>query len=265
MNLSIHSLHIYPVKSCRGIDLTAAELVHTGIKYDRHWMLVDEKGDFLSQRTHPRMATIVCALSDQSLLITAPGQPELEVPLEQDADSYRLVNIWADTCNAVIVSAQASHWFSQVLGLKCDLVFLPDSEHRQVDTRYAAPGKRVGFADGFPLLIVSLASIDLLNSKLEQKVDINRFRPNIVIDGCPPHAEDDWSRIIIGDIEIQLAKPCSRCVIPSIDQNSSEKHPTLLKALASYRRYDNKVLFGQNGLHNGPGRIHVGQKVTVTD
>lgn len=265
MNLSIHSLHVYPVKSCRGIDLSRAELVQTGIRYDRHWMLVDEQGDFLSQRKYPNMATIACTLLEHTLVITAPDQSVLEVPLEQTPDRVRSVNIWDDKCNAAIVSPQASAWFSQVLGLNCDLVFLPESEHRQVDPRYAAPGQIVGFADGFPLLIVSLASIGTLNDKLEQKVSIDRFRPNIVIDGCPAHAEDEWSRIAIGDIEIQLAKPCSRCVIPSIHQQTSDKHPNLLKALASYRRYDNKILFGQNGLHNNHGKLHVGQTITLVD
>ncbi len=265
MNLSIHSLHVYPVKSCRGIDLPIAELVQTGIKYDRHWMLVDENGDFLSQRKYPQMATIACSISDQSLIITAPTHSVLEIPLEQAADNFRSVRIWDDVCNAAIVSSQASSWFSQVLGIKCDMVFLPDSEQRQVDPRYAAPGQIVGFADGFPLLIVSRASIDALNERLEQKVSLDRFRPNIVIDGCPAHAEDDWSRIAVANIEIQLAKACSRCVIPSIDQQSSEKHPDLLKALASYRRYNNKILFGQNGLHNQPGEIRVGQAITLMD
>jgi uncharacterized protein len=263
MNLTVHSLHVYPVKSCRGIDLQTAELVETGIKYDRHWMLVDEQGNFLSQRQLPQMAGISCAFTEQSLIVTAQHQEPLEVPLEQTSSNFIPVNIWNDECKAAIVSTQASAWFSKVLGLSCELVYLPESEKRQVDTRYAEPGQIVGFADGFPLLIVSLASIDMLNEKLEQKVSIDRFRPNIIIDGCPAHAEDDWHRIAIGDIEIQLAKPCSRCVIPSIDQHSSEKHPTILKALATYRRSENKIFFGQNGLHNQNGVIRRGQMIEL--
>jgi uncharacterized protein len=263
MNLTVHSLHVYPVKSCRGIDLQTAELVETGIKYDRHWMLVDEQGNFLSQRKLPQMAGISCSLTEQSLIVTAQHQEPLEVPLEQTSSNFIAVNIWNDECKAAIVSTQASAWFSKVLGQSCELVYLPESEKRQVDPRYAEPGQIVGFADGFPLLIVSLASIDMLNEKLEQKVSIDRFRPNIIIDGCPAHAEDDWHRIAIGDIEIQLAKPCSRCVIPSIDQHSSEKHPTILKALASYRRSENKIFFGQNGLHSQNGVIRQGQSIEL--
>lgn len=263
MNLSIHSLHVYPIKSCRGIDLPSAQLVATGIQYDRHWMLIDEQGNFLSQRNLPQMAGISCTFSNQGLMVNAQHQQTLELPFEQKAEKYRSVKIWNDECKAAVVSSQASAWFSRVLGLSCELVYLPDSEKRQVDLRYAEPGQIVGFADGFPLLLVSRASIDLLNEKLEQKVSIDRFRPNIVIDGCPPHAEDDWHKIAIGDIEIQLAKPCSRCVIPSIDQHSSAKHPTILKALASYRRSENKIFFGQNGLHNRQGVISQGQAIRL--
>ncbi len=263
MNLTIHSLHVYPIKSCRGIDLQTAELVETGIKYDRHWMLVDELGNFLSQRQLPQMAAISCQISDQSLIVTTDNEEPLEVALEQTAKGFKSVKIWNDECKAGVVSKQASAWFSKVLGQSCELVYLPESEKRQVDTRYAEPGQIVGFADGFPLLIVSLASIDLLNEKLEQKVSIDRFRPNIVIDGCAAHAEDDWHQIAIDDIVIQLAKPCSRCVIPSIDQHSSEKHPTILKALASYRRSENMIFFGQNGLHNRNGMLTTGQVIQL--
>lgn len=263
MKLSIHSLHVYPIKSCRGIELQSAELVETGIKYDRHWMLVDENGDFLSQRQYPLMAGISCEFSGSNLLLNAKKQDPLEIPMQQSPAGFKQVNIWNDSCNAALVSQQASNWFSALIGVSCELVYLPETEKRQVDLRYAAPNQIVGFADGFPLLVVSLASIDLLNQKLEQKVTIDRFRPNIVIEGCPAHAEDEWSRIVIGDIEIQLVKACSRCVIPSIDQRSSEKHPTILKTLASYRRTDNKILFGQNGLHSGNGRIHKGQEIQL--
>jgi uncharacterized protein len=265
MNLTVHSLHIYPIKSCRGIDLPSAELVATGFKFDRHWMLVDEQGEFLSQRKLPQMAGISCTLNQHSLLVNAEGQTELEIPLEQTPAGFQIVKIWNDECNAAVVSEEASSWFSKVLKLPCQLVYMPESEKRQVDPRYAEPNQIVGFADGFPLLIVSRSSIDVLNEKLEQKVSIDRFRPNIVIDGCPAHAEDDWYKIEINNIEIQLAKPCSRCVIPSIDQQSSEKHPTILKALASYRRSENKVFFGQNGLHNQNGVISIGQSVQLID
>lgn len=129
---------------------------------------------------------------------------------------------------------------------------------------YAKPDQIVGFADGFPLLIISRASIQQLSDKLAEGIDSNRFRANMIIDGCEAHAEDGWSSLSVNSIEIQLAKPCSRCVIPSIDQQTAEKHPSLLRTLASYRRRDGKVYMGQNGLHLSPGILSTGQIVIPT-
>ena len=263
MSVSIHSLHIYPIKSCQGINLEQAELVATGFRYDRHWMLVDSSGQFLTQREYPQLARISTRLSDQALIVESEHQQQLEVPLQADDSVRREVQVWRDQCNAAVVSQAASRWFSDYLDLDCALVYLPESEQRRVDPEYARSGQIVGFADGYPLLVLSRASIDLLNSKLEQKVDINRFRANIVVDGCEAHAEDDWSGISVNGIDIDLAKPCSRCAIPSFDQSSAERHPTILKTLAGYRRREGKVFFGQNGLHSTNGKIHVGAGVDI--
>ncbi len=262
----IHSLHIYPIKSCQGIDLDSVELTDTGFKYDRHWMLVDKQGDFLSQRKFPAMAKIKTALTENSLVVSSDGvEPTLEIPLKSNSTEKIPVNIWNDQCSATIVSSEASLWFSEFLGVSCDLVFLKDTEHRLVDPDYAKDKQRVGFADGFPLLILSRASTDLLSDKLGETIDINRFRANIIIDGCDAHEEDLWSKISVNSIDILLAKPCSRCVIPSINQQSAEKHSTLLKTLASYRRIEGKVFVGQNGLHQSNGVISVGTPILVTE
>lgn len=263
MSVYIHSLHIYPIKSCQGISLDQAELVATGFKYDRHWMLVDSQGRFLTQRQHPQLARISTWLNAEALIVGIDNQQQLELPLLADDEERRQVQVWNDQCHAAIVSPQASRWFSDFLDLDCELVFLPESEQRRVDPHYAREDQIVGFADGFPLLVLSRESIDLLNSKLEHKVDINRFRANIVIDGCSAHAEDDWTGISVNGVDIDLAKPCSRCAIPSFDQSSAERHPTILKTLVGYRRRDGKVFFGQNGLHSTNGRIHVGDKVEI--
>lgn len=262
----IHSLHIYPIKSCQGIALDSAELTDTGFKYDRHWMLVDKHGDFLSQRKFPAMAKIKTALSENSLVISNDEiASTLEIPLQSNSREKTRVNIWNDQCSATIVSAQASLWFSEFLGVPCELVFLADSDHRLVDPDYAKDKQRVGFADGFPLLILSRATSDLLSEKLDEIIDINRFRANIILDNCNAHEEDFWSKLTINNIEILLAKPCSRCVIPSINQQTAEKHTTLLKALASYRRTQGKVLVGQNGIHQSNGILMVGEPVLTTE
>lgn len=263
MQPGIHSLHIYPIKSCQGIELESAELIDTGFKYDRHWMLIDKQGQFLSQRQLPHMALIKTSLTEKTLVVNSAQSDQLEIPLHRPFQEMTAVKIWNDTCRAAIVSEDASHWFSDVLHTACDLVYLPETEQRLVDPEYAKQNQTVGFADGFPLLIISLASIDLLNSQLLEKVDIDRFRANIIIDGCEAHAEDEWPEISVNGIDIQLAKPCSRCVIPSIHQQTAQKHPSILKTLASYRRHNGKIYMGQNGLHSSPGEISKGQIVTI--
>ncbi len=260
----IHSLHVYPIKSCQGIDYDSVELTDTGFKYDRHWMLVDKQGTFLSQRKHPSMAKIKTLITDETLEVSVEGSATLVIPLKDQSDKKTPVIIWKDSCLATIVSPEASQWFSNFLGIDCDLVTLPDTEHRLVDTRYATSNQRVGFADGFPLLVLSRSSIDLLSNKLGEQVNINRFRANIIIDGCDAHEEDSWSKITVNSIDILLAKACSRCVIPSIDQLSSAKHKSLLKVLATYRRTDGKVYVGQNGLHQSNGIVSVGDPVLVS-
>ena len=263
MQPTIHSLHIYPVKSCQGIDCNSVELTGTGFKYDRHWMLVDKQGRFLSQRQLPAMARIETALTPTSLIVSVNSDAQLEIPLNNPHQERVKVNIWNDQCSAALVATQASRWFSDFLNFDCDLVTLPDSEKRLVSAEYAQAGQTVGFADGFPLLILSKASADLLSSKLGEPVDINRFRANIIIGNCPAHAEDSWNNITVNDMRIDLVKPCSRCVIPSIDQQTSKKHASLLKVLASYRRNEGKVYVGQNGLHRSTGIISTGQTVTT--
>ncbi len=265
MTLQIHSLYCYPLKSCRGIQLEQAELTRTGIRLDRHWMLVDRDGGFLSQRKHPRMALIETALTSTDTLLCRTSSGQLEIPVEQ-SDGQRLeVSIWKDRCTAVRVSTETSEFFSDFLDTHCDLVFLPDNERRRVDPTYASQGQTVGFADGFPLLVFSLASIELLAQKLGESVAIERFRPNIVVQGCAAHAEDQWSTLDIDGLTIDLVKPCSRCAIPGIDPHTAQSHPTLLRTLASYRRRNGKVYFGQNGLHRGPGVIYQGQQVIVKE
>ena len=261
MTCTIHSLYIYPIKSCHGIRVDSAELVDTGFQYDRHWMLVDDNGQFLSQRQQAKMATIHTRLEDHWLVVSHADKSDLRIPLQQAQQTLIPVQIWGDALQASTVSDAADDWFRDVLQMNCRLVFLPASEPRAVDPDYASPDQIVGFADGFPLLVMTLASAQTLSEKLGEAVNIERFRPNIVLDGCAAHAEDHWANIRINDIIIDLPKPCSRCVIPSIDHDNAQKHPTLLKTLAAYRRHDGKVYVGQNGLHRSQGRLSVDDRV----
>jgi uncharacterized protein YcbX len=210
------------------------------------------------------MAKIGTQLTEQQLIVRYPGMENLEIPLQEDSDGQIQVQIWSDECTASRVSDAASAWFSRALEQDCDLVFLPDNQQRRVDPSYAEPHQIVGFADGFPLLIMTQATAELLSEKLGEPISINRFRPNIVLDGCDAHAEDEWENISINNIDIRVVKPCSRCVIPSIDQQTATKHPSLLKTLAGYRRSNGKVYVGQNALHQANGKISVGDSVTIT-
>jgi len=263
-NVRVHSLYIYPIKSLQGIKLEQADLTKRGFKYDRHWMLIDEQGRFLSQRECADMAKIHTKLEKNHLRVSAdPVAEDLLIPLNDHQETQLTVTIWGDTCNATQVSLQANLWFSELLRMHCKLVYLPQKEIRQVDPNHAKNNEQVGFADGYPLLVVSLESLKQLNTKLSSPVDITQFRPNIVIENCEAHAEDNWENIQINGIDILLPKPCSRCNIPAINQQTAEPVPDMLKTLASYRRKDRKILFGMNGLHQTTGQINCRDEVII--
>jgi uncharacterized protein YcbX len=263
--ITVQSLHIYPVKSCRGSDVPSAEVVATGFRYDRQWMIVDPGGIFVSQRTHPELARVTTRLEGRFLTLEAPGLSPLEVALDRPPGARRPVRVWNDCCQAVSEGAEASEWFSSILGTECDLVRLNEAEARQVDRRYAQAGDRVAFADGFPFLLISQASVDELNRRLEVPVPADRFRANIVVGGCGAHAEDGWPRLAIGDIGFRRAKPCARCSVITTDQHDGSRSAEPLNTLAGYRLVGSSVLFGQNLVHDDLGTISVGDHVTPLD
>ena len=202
-------------------------------------------------------------VSSGGIELAADGMGRLAVA-DPGLDARRdPVIIWTDECEAASAGPAAGEWFSELLGAPCRLVRLPLSTVRQVDLRYAEPGDRVGFADGFPFLLLSQGSLDELNRRLDVPVPMNRFRPNIVVEGCEPHAEDGWSQVTMGGVGFRIVKPCARCVITTTDQRSGERGREPLRTLATYRVFDGKVLFGQNLIHDGPGVVRVGQECVV--
>lgn len=263
--ITLSGLYFYPVKSFAGISLERAPVEERGIRYDRHWMAVGPDGDFLTQRQFPKMALIHTGIGPGCLRLEAPGMPPLELQLPDPTAELVEVQVWGDRCLAGSMDDQAAEWLSSYLEVPCRLVFLPAESRRQVDLEYAREGEQVGFADGFPFLLISEASMQDLNGRLEQTLPMNRFRPNLVVAGCEPYAEDRWRRIRIGDISFRLVKPCSRCVIPTIDQTSAEKGSEPLATLSRYRRQGNKVYFGQNLLHDGVGELRAGMSVEVLE
>ena len=257
-------VHVYPIKSCGGISLEDADLGATGLVHDRRWMLVDEEGGFMSQRRHPRMALISPLIAPDRLVVGAPGMPDLEVPLEGEPEGRIDVEVWGDAQRGAPVGGYADRWFGRFLGARCRLVRKPDDDVRPVDSAYARSGDQTSFADGFPLLLISEASLDDLNARLESPIPMNRFRPNLVVRGCNPYAEDGWGELRIGATAFRVAEPCPRCAITTVDQGSGERGKEPLRTLATYRKVEGEVLFGRNLIHTSQGTVSVGDPVEVT-
>jgi len=263
--LTVSELYIYPVKSLGGIALPAASLSDRGFEYDRRWMLVDENNRFLSQREVAAMAFFKVSLHDGSLLVRNTGKADVSfrVPFQPLTTEIITVSVWGDSCVAQCVSAEADAWFSEQLGIACRLVYMPDSTIRQVDEEYAHNKEITSFSDGYPLLIIGQASLDDLNSRLSSPLLMDRFRPNIVFTGGLPFQEDDMKQFSIGDIQFFGVKPCARCTITTIDQQTAVKAKEPLKTLSTYRARNNKIYFGQNLLYQGTGTIHIGDVISI--
>ncbi|PWV46516.1 MOSC domain-containing protein [Chitinophaga sp. S165] len=262
--LTVSALYIYPVKSLGGFSLPAATLTDRGFKYDRRWMLIDENDRFISQREVAVMAFLNATIGEEHLLVTDKRTGDLiMIPYEPLTSETITVSVWDDTCVAQRVSDEADTWFSQHLGMPCRLVYMPDSTQRTVDANYAHNQEITSFSDGYPLLIIGQASLDDLNSRLTSPLPMNRFRPNIVFTGGLPFQEDDMKQFNIGDIQFSGVKPCARCVITTIDQETGVKAKEPLKTLSTYRAKNQKIYFGQNLLFNGSGTISVGDIITL--
>ncbi|MBE9064217.1 MOSC domain-containing protein [cf. Phormidesmis sp. LEGE 11477] len=251
--LTLSGLYIYPIKSAAGIAISQAQMTARGLQYDRRWMVVDAQGKFMSQRRFPRLALIKVAITDQ-LKITAPGMPDCSIPLTACSDTETMVEVWGDRVPAVASPAEVDKWFTQFLGVTCQLVHMPDSSQRPTDHGKLGSEQIVSFADAYPFLLISSASLAHLNEKLDSPVPMNRFRPNFVVSGCDrPHAEDDWQQIRIGDVAFSVAKPCARCSIPNVDQATGKRALEPTKTLATYRAWDKAIWFGQNLVEIGKG------------
>lgn len=246
--MSLAGIRIYPLKSGGGIELTEAELTPTGLRHDRRWMLVDEQGRFLSQRELPQMARLNVKLTTR-LIFSCDGQ-NLALPLPPYTDMPEIpVTVWRSTVPAQLFGPDVNHWFTQLLGRPCRLVYMPDNTRRETNPEFA-PGQQVSFADGYPYLLCNLASLRDLNQRLEAKgqppVSMDRFRPNLIVEHDTPFAEDHWQQISLGEQGFKVVKPCERCVIITTDQVTAKVGKEPLTTLASFHKLDGKVIFGQN-------------------
>ena len=262
-DIILSSIVVYPVKSLAGIHANSWPVTEKGFQHDRKWMIIDNDRQFLSQRKLPKMALIKTALTDKNLILSAPGMKDLSLPLTPVDGQIISSTIWHDQCDARSVSTEADQWLSDFLKLDCRLVYQPDAVIRPVAPDYAKPTDKVAFSDGFPFLIISENSLAALNHEMQLNLPMIRFRPNLVIAGCPAYAEDGWREISIGSVDFRLPKPCSRCTVPTIDPETAQSGKEPLVTLNRTRKWQNKVYFGQNALHNQCGLLTVGDAVNI--
>jgi uncharacterized protein YcbX len=267
MDAVVGSLFVYPVKSCRGIAVDEAEVDRRGLRHDRRWMIVDAAGEFVTQRTEPRLALVdvVVDLQQAALKLSAPGQNTLTLDLLPREGARVCVRVWRDEVEALDAGDEATRWASTLLGAPGSIVFMPEDVERALREGYGQPGDAVGFADAFPLMMTTTASLEDLNARMDVPLPMNRFRPNIVLEGCSPWAEDTWRRARLGKVAVRLPKGCDRCVITTIDQRTATPGVEPLRTLSSFRKIEGKVYFGVNAIPDGRGRIRVGDPVTVLE
>jgi uncharacterized protein YcbX len=279
------SIHIYPLKAGRAVDLSESAVEPWGLAGDRRWLVVDGAGRFVSQREEPALAGVTAAypaagadqlaagppLPTDAITLSAAGHPPLKVTMPWAADGTEMVPVavWESRVRAAAVGKEADDWLGRLLDRDVRLVYLDDPTRREVDQDYGDPGDRVSFADGYPLLLTSAGSLEALGGWLAEDghppVPMNRFRPSVVVAGAHAWAEDGWRRIRIGAVTFRVVKPCGRCVVTTIDQATGQRGRQPLELLGRRRRFGQELVFGQNLIPEAPGSIRVGDPVRVLE
>ncbi len=250
------------MKSLGGIRLTSSKVIEKGLPFDRRWMLVDENHVFMTQRVYPAMALIKLSMQESSFKVTFE-KTSIELSFAQQHEPEPiLTQVWDDPVTTYEVSPQHSQWFSQQLGVTCKLVCFPEDESRPVDADHALHGEHVSLADGYPFLIIGTESLNDLNGRLQTPVPMNRFRPNFVFTGGVPYEEDSWRKFRIGNNQFMGVKPCGRCVMTTVNQDTAEKGFEPLLTLSKYRKTGASVLFGQNVIAIDHNEIHEGDEIS---
>ncbi|NIJ52810.1 MOSC domain-containing protein [Dyadobacter arcticus] len=263
--MKLSEIWIYPVKSLGGIRLLAAQVEDCGLQYDRRWMVVDENGKFLTQRVHANMALLDVSLDPNGLILSnrLDTEQQVLVPFDRVSDEAVEVRIWDDVVTAFTVCNVADQWLTNQLGKKVRIVAMTDETKRKRNPDYTSHGELVSFADDFPYLLISQASLDDLNGKLDSPVEMKRFRPNFVVSGTLPFAEDAWKYIKIGNAGFEAANACERCIMVNIDPKTGMKSPEPLKALFGYRWIDKKIFFGRNMVCVESGIVCEGDEIVL--
>lgn len=262
--LALTEIWTYPIKSLGGIQLGRAKIFEKGLEHDRRWMLIDENNAFLTQRVLPLMALFKLSRSNDSLHVDFNGDSiSFNFAAKPRGTEFR-TKIWEDEVGVIETSEHLSSWFGEKLNLKCRLVAFPENNLRAVDPRYKVNDEHVSLADAYPFLIIGQSSLDDLNTRLSAPVPMNRFRPNFVFTGGQPFEEDSWRQFTIGGNRFVGVKPCARCVLTTVNQDTGEKGIEPLYTLSTYRKKENKVLFGQNLVALDHGEVAVGDKITIS-
>ncbi len=263
--LVVSSIYIYPIKSLGGVSLTHSLIEERGLQYDRRWVLTDSTGLFITQRKYPILSLLQVNMADDVITVFHKDNPNHQISfgIAQQIGEKVNVTIWDDLTKGIEVETRVSNWFSDYMNMQVKLMRMPEHERRSVDPRYANNDEIVSFADAYPCLIIGQSSLDELNAKLEKPVLMDRFRPNIVFTGGEPHAEDSICDFEIDTISFSAVKPCARCVLITIDQQKGTKSAEPLKTLSKYRTFNNKIMFGQNLIHNGSGIIKIGAEIKI--
>lgn len=262
--MQLSSLYLYPIKSTAPLVVEAALVEPRGLRDDRRWMVVDADGRFITGRQLPRLTLVRAQPGPDGLSLDAPGMPTLQVPFPQTSVTVP-VNVWKSDVAARPADAASDAWLSEFLGQPVQLVHMDAGVTRPMTDVHSQAGDEVSFADAFPMLLITRAALDGLNARLAKPVSMLQFRPNLVVDGAAAHAEDDWKRIRIGDVEFDVAKPCTRCVFTTVDPLRGERDPDgePLRTLIGYRRSGDGVTFGQNLIPRSPGTLRIGDAVEV--
>jgi uncharacterized protein len=263
------SIHIYPLKAARAVDLGESRVEPWGLAGDRRWLLTDKDGRFISQREEPSLARVVVTCGPCRIRVSAEGRTGLVIAEPPAGAALLKVSVWSSTLLAAAAGPEPDAWFSAYLGRPAQLVYLDDPTRRPVDPGYGRDGDVVSFADGYPLLLTSVGSLGELGGWLaaagESPIPMTRFRPSVVVTGAPPWAEDRWRRVRIGTVPFRVAKPCGRCLVTTTDQVTGERGRQPLKILGRRRRFGQALVFGQNLIPDAGGVIRVGDPVEILD
>lgn len=264
MSITVSALIYYPIKACRGFEVESAQVERMGLQDDRRMMVVAPEGMQLTQRDHAKLAWVLPTLNDGTLTLSAPNFDAVRVPIQRTGIT-QTVRVWHNKgVQAIDQGDESAQWFSDWLGAPVRLVHIAEGVQRRLDSRYAInQDDHTGFADAYPILIISEESLQDLNTRLEVPVPMNRFRPNLVVKGCGPYAEDTWNKIQVGNVELAIVKPCDRCVVTTIDKETLAQNKEPLKTLASYRKHELGAIFGQNIIPLNEGRLRLGMNVDV--